>query len=207
MKVHVVHGILCRPGCSGLLNLVPYLRAAGLDCRVPDYGLITAVETNVANPLIRRTLLPYIEPGDLYIGHSNGCAIGYELLKLGAPLAGVTFINGALKRDISLPAPPTPSWLDVYYNEGDDATVAAVIGAKLGLTDPVWGEMGHAGYAGADARVTNIDAGKSSPGRVCLDGTQDLPRVLGHSAIFEPAKLGAGWARFITSRILAHLKA
>ena len=205
MRVHVVHGIMDRVGTSGLLNLVPYLKAAGFDCRVPDYGLITAVETHIANPLIRRTLFPYIEPGDLYVGHSNGCAIGYELMQLGAPLAGAVYINAALYRDIKLPAPTTLGWLDVYYNGGDSATVAAVVGAKLGLTDGSWGEMGHAGYLGSDTRVTNIDAGKANKATALGLGLEDLPAVSGHSDIFTPAKLAAGWGRFITDRIRKHL--
>ena len=112
MRVHVVHGILTPVGVSGLLKLVPLLQQAGFDVRVPDYGLITAAETRIVNPLIGRTLGPYVEPGDVYVGHSNGCAIGYNLMTSGSRLAGAVFINAALKRDI---APPAPTWVDVYY--------------------------------------------------------------------------------------------
>jgi hypothetical protein len=58
---------------------------AGFDVRVPDYGLITAAETRIVNPLIVRTLPPYVEAGDVCVGHSNGCAIGYDP-SLKAPL-------------------------------------------------------------------------------------------------------------------------
>jgi hypothetical protein len=188
-------------GTAGLLKLVPYFRQAGFDVRVPDYGLITAVETRIANPLIVRTLTPYVEPGDLYIGHSNGCAIGYDLMNAGARLAGAVLINAALRRDIKLVA---PSWVDVYYNEGDTATVAAVAAARLGLADPVWGDMGHAGYLGTDPSIVNIDCGKKSKGLATLRGTEDLPAVSGHADIFTPGKLEY-WAPYIVRRVLTHV--
>lgn len=198
-RVHVVHGILDPVGTAGLLKLVPYLQQAGFDVRVPDYGLITAVETRIANPIIVRTLRPYIEPGDLYIGHSNGCAIAYDLIKgEGARPAGVVLINAALRRDIELPA---GMWADVYYNDGDTATVAAVAAARLGLSDPVWGDMGHAGYLGASPSVSNIDCG--------FDGAYqglpgDLPRVSGHADIFTVGKV-EHWAPYIVQRVKARL--
>jgi len=196
-RVHVVHGILDPVGKAGLLKLVPYLQQAGFDVRVPDYGLITAVETRIANPIIVRTLRPYVEPGDLYIGHSNGCAIGYDLIRgEGARPAGVVFINGALERDIELPG---PMWADVYYNAGDEATVAAVASAALGLSDPVWGDMGHSGYSGSNPNVTNINCGWV--GRKY----EGLPLVSGHSDIFTDGKVEA-WAPYIVNRVLAHIK-
>lgn len=203
MRVHLVHGIMDPVGTSGLLKLAPYLRAAGFDVRVPDYGLITACETRIVNPIIVRCLAPYLEPGDLYIGHSNGCAIGYDLVGQGFRPAGMVLINAALERRITLPA---GTWADVYFNAGDDATVAAVVAARLGLSDRVWGEMGHAGYDGADPAITNIDAGKASPVLAIKEGTQDLPACSGHSAIFEPGRVEK-WAPFIVGRIVAHVKA
>jgi hypothetical protein len=203
MRVHVVHGILTPVGASGLLQVVPQLRQAGFDVRVPDYGLITAAETRIVNPLIGRTLIPYVEPGDLYVGHSNGCAIGYNLMTSGSRLAGAVFINAALKRDI---APPAPTWVDVYYNEGDDATVAAVAAARVGLSDPVWGDLGHAGYLGDNPAVTNIDCGKTSSVESIKAGVDDFPAVSGHSDIFTPEKFKY-WGPYIVQRIKAHLLA
>lgn len=198
MRVHVVHGILSPVGTSGLLGLVPFLQAAGFECRVPDYGYITATETRIVNPLIWRSIRPYVEPGDVFIGHSNGCAIGYELAQAGAGFAGAAFINAALRRDA---VPPAPTWLDVYYNAGDLATVAAVASAAAGFSDCVWGDMGHAGPADWDmsGRVIGIDCGDDFHERV-----QGLPRVSGHSDIFTPAKL-ASWGPYIVKRIQQRL--
>jgi len=182
-------------GSSGLLKLVPYFQRGGFDCRVPDYGLITAIETHIANPLLWRALLPYIEPGDLYVGHSNGCAIGYDLVLNGARPAGLVLINAALRRDITLPA---GMWADCYYNAGDDATVAASAAVRLGLVDKVWGEMGHAGPVSDNPLITGIDCG--NPG--CYAAV--LPPVSGHSAIFEPGRV-EDWAPYIYARAKVNL--
>ena len=197
MKIHVIHGILDPVGAAGLLKLVPLLQGAGCEVRVPDYGLITAAETRIANPLIVRTLRPYVEAGDLYVGHSNGCAIGYDLMLTGWAPAGVVFINAALRRDITVSA---GTWADVYYNEGDEATVAAVAAARLGLSDPVWGDMGHAGYLGTNPAVTNIDCGKRSSVESIKAGVEDFPAVSGHSDIFTPEKFKY-WGPYIVERI------
>lgn len=195
MRLIIVHGIMDPVGTSGLLGLVPYLRAAGFDCRVPDYGLITAEEARIVNPKFVAWATALVEPGDIWVGHSNGCAIGYEAIKAGAPLSGAVFINAALERAISL---PPGLWADIYFNHGDDATVAAEIGRHLGLTDPVWGDMGHAGPAGLAPGVTGIDCGVPADLR--------MPTVSGHSDIFTPSKLAA-WGPYITQRILNHVGA
>jgi len=179
-------------GKAGLLTLVPYLRGQGFDVRVPDYGLITALETKIVNPLLFRTLRPYIEPGDVYIGHSNGGAIGYDLVKDGAPFAGLVLIDAALECDITL---PTGMWADVYYNEGDDATVAAQVAAAFGIVDPVWGEMGHKGYIGTNPLIESRDCGHSLP----------LPVVSGHSDIFSDGKYQE-WDPVITEHVVQRLQ-
>lgn len=180
-------------GTSWLLRLVPYFQAAGFECRVPDYGLITALETRIVNPLIERTMRPYIEPGDVFIGHSNGCAIGYDLMTGGAGFRAAAFINAALERNIKVPA---GTWLDVYFNEGDRATEAAAVAEALGWVSPVWGEMGHSGYDGDAPLVSNVDCGHPS--------NPFLP-LSGHSDMGTPAKL-AQWGPYVLSMIKAALE-
>lgn len=191
MRVHVVHGILDAFGTAGILQLVPYLKQAGFEVRVPDYGLITALETKFANPIITRTLYPYVDPGDIYIGHSNGCAIGYDLVQMGTQFAGMILINAALKCNIKLPA---ATWADVYFNDDDDATVAAEAASELGMVDPCWGEMGHSGYLGSNPNITNID---------CANKV-GMPPVSGHSDIFKLEKLPV-WGPYIVNRLKMRL--
>jgi hypothetical protein len=188
--IHLIHGIRTQ-GPSPVQGLIKYLQTAGFEVRYPDYGWIDAIETRIVNPIICGSLLPYIGPQDLLIGHSNGCAIAYDLMaKYGAKVAGTVFINGALEQDIARFAP----WYDVYFNRGDDITRMAKIGAAIGVTDKAWGQLGHAGYSGGDPLITNIDCG----------GTVGMPAVSGHSDFFTPGKLAA-WAPFLVQRIRSHL--
>lgn len=189
--IHLIHGIHTQ-GESPVQGLIPYLNAAGFEVRYPDYGWIAGIETRIANPIICGSLRPYIAPTDLLIGHSNGCAIIYDLLtKYGVKCAGAIFINGALEQDIARMA----AWYDVYFNPGDEITEFAKIGAAIGATDTTWGELGHAGYSGGDPAITNINCGS----------TQGMPAVSGHSDFFTPGKLAA-WGPYLVTRIKAHLQ-
>ena len=186
MKVHLIHGIYTEP-TSPVRGLIPFLEDAGFTVCYPDYGFETALETRIVNPMIVGALLPYIAPDDILICHSNGCAISYELMKQ-KPIQGAVFINGALETTLVRPA--TCGWIDVYFNAGDDVTIAARIGADLGLSDLQWGELGHSGYSGNDPLVCDIDCGKTS----------GMPVVSGHSDLFTPAKLAA-WGPYLVDRI------
>lgn len=191
MRIHVIHGIHNAFGETFLHPLLDLLRGAGHTTFFPDYGWVFGVETRISNPLVVRTLLPYIAPGDCVIGHSNGCAIAYDLMNLRAPISCAVFINGALAQKIMRPA--NVKWIDVYYNPGDEITEAAKVAQQLGIVDAVWGELGHAGYLGKDPNITNINCAT----------TAGLPLVAGHSDIFTPAKFSA-WGPAILKRLAAH---
>ena len=185
MAIHLLHGIHTGGSDQPPEALLPYLPGATF---YPDYGWIAAVETRRLNPVIEGSIATYIGTGDILIGHSNGCAIIYDLLQRGVQPSGVVFINGALEQLFTLP--PCVLWCDVYYNSGDTITEAAKIAAQLGLVDLCWGELGHAGYAGSDKRVTNINTG----------APEGFPAVSGHSAIFDSANLPT-WGSYIAKRI------
>ena len=92
----------------------------------PDYGYILGLETREINPAVVGTMRPYVGPKDILIGHSNGCTIAYNLMNTpGMKVAGAIFINAALETYITLP--PGCPWIDIYYNEGDTITEAAMI--------------------------------------------------------------------------------
>lgn len=188
MRVHLVHGIHTAFGDPMVGELVPFLHEAGFEVKYPDYGWEAGLATKIINPYIVRSILPYIEPGDLFIGHSNGCAIGYDLMQHDAPIAGAVFLNAALAQHITRLSPC--NWIDVYSNSGDQITEAAKIAQRIGLVDPVWGEMGHAGYLGDDAAIKNY----------YCDKIEGMPIALGHSALFLPTNIEL-WGRFIVNRI------
>lgn len=190
MTIHLIHGIHTAYTDHKVSNLATYLKKSEANVKIPCYGYLLAVESRTTNPRIVSTLLPYIEQGDIIVGHSNGCDIALELAIAGAPVAGMVFINAALERDIKLPL--QVNWLDVYFNDGDNITELAEIAAQLLLTpvDINWGQMGHAGYSGDDKRIVNLDCGNYAP----------LPVVNGHGDLFSDINLPA-WGAFITNRI------
>jgi len=188
MRCHFIHGIRTSAD-SAVTGLLRYLPP---DSAYPDYGWEWEGTTRIVNPAIVGTMQPYVEDGDVLIGHSNGCPIIYELLQRGVTAAGVVFINGALETDFTLPA--SVGFADVYFNAGDEITEIARVGAALGVTDCDWGELGHRGYTGApDSRIANIDCGN----------TVGMPIVSGHSDFFTPAKI-AFWGPYLANRIRGH---
>lgn len=188
--IHLIHGIHTQ-GESPVQGLIPFLTPSAA-VKYPDYGYILGVETRIINPVIVGTLLAYIEPGDILIGHSNGAAVAYDLMRAGAPISGMVLINAAVEQTIVRQAPC--KWIDVYFNPGDKITEAAKLGQELGVVDAVWGEMGHAGYKGSDPAITNFNCG----------GTPDMPTVDGHSDFFTPAKL-AKWGVWLADRVKGRL--
>ena len=190
--IHLIHGIHTEP-TSHVKGLVGYLVEAGLEVSYPDYGFEWALETRLVNTMIEGALFPYIDPGDVLVGHSNGCAMAYHLALMGAPVKGLVLINGALETTIRRPG--SVEWIDVYFNPGDTITEAAALGERLGLVDPLWGELGHAGYSGDDKAIVPIDC----------SATPNMPRVWGHSDFFTPAPQLKAWGPYSSSRIKAKL--
>lgn len=190
-RAHLIHGIHTQ-GAGSIGSLAPYLAAEGLESVEPDYGWIAGLESKLVNPIIVGCLLPYIGSGQVLIGHSNGCAVAYELLQRGAPAVGAVFINGALQREIFRPA--LVKAIDCYWNAGDSVTQVAELGEEIGILDHDWGEMGHAGPITSDGAIGSFDCGN----------TAGMPKVRGHSDFFTPANLTA-WGPFLAKRVRAWL--
>lgn len=190
MTIHLIHGIHTQ-GKSVVEGLIPFLIPWAV--KYPDYGYILGLETRFANPLIVGTLMPYIEPDDVFICHSNGCAIAYEIMGRGVKVAGAIFINAALEQRIT--RPKGCPWIRVYYNPGDTITEIAQIGARLGVTDLGWGEMGHAGYVGSDPMIINTNCG----------ATTDMPVVSGHSDFFAPHTNLPAWGAYLAKDLRQRL--
>jgi hypothetical protein len=187
MTIHLLHGIHTA-GPSPIEGLLPYLAPYAI--AYPDYGYILGLATRQVNPAVVGTLKPYVQPTDILIGHSNGCAIAYDLMSAGVKVAGAIFINGALNTHFGRPS--GCPWVDVYWNSGDTVTEAAKVGAELGIDDPSWGELGHSGYLGTDPAVCSFDCGR----------TTGMSIVSGHSDFFT--KL-SDWGPFLVARLQAHL--
>src|ERR1700691_2791272 len=115
MRAHLIHGIHTG-SVSPVQDLIPYLEAVGVEVCYPDYGFILGIETRLVNRMIRGALMPYICPGDVLIGHSNGCAVCYDLMRAGAPAGAAVFVNAALEQSINKPV--VCKWIDVYFKKG-----------------------------------------------------------------------------------------
>lgn len=187
---HLIHGIRTEPN-SPVKGLIPYLEDAGFSVRYPDYGFEWALETGFVNTMLEGALLPYIEPGDVVVGHSNGCALAYHLMQLGAPIKGAAFINGALEQKIVRPGTHV-EFIDVYFNPGDQITEVAKYANEFHIVDSLWGELGHGGYVGNDPRIGSFNCGN----------TVSMPVVSGHSDFFTPVNLDV-WGPFLANRLIA----
>ena len=148
---HLVHGFNVTDGGASTIDRVArYLPRLGYVPRRHAYGWRGLLGTLLGNPAVARSIASQVTPGDIGIGHSNGCAILSRVAELGAPLAGLVFINPAL--DNCWVAPAHVKWVRVFHS-GQDAAVSV---AKL-IPFVRWGDMGAAGYVGQDPRYINID--------------------------------------------------
>lgn len=187
-RIHLLHGIHTSRKSRRLLDLRETVeRISGIETVYHEYGNLLAIQTRFWNPRIAERLAKEVKPGDILVGHSNGCCLWMRVLMLGAPAVGAVFLNPALKDDISIP--PQIRFLNVYYNDDDEAVPWAQRSPHW-LTDPLWGDMGRDGYKGMDERVVSVDC----------EHTSGLPALRGHSAIITPpnaALWAEEWARFV----------
>lgn len=190
MKIHLIHGIHTSEGNHTIERLIPYVQEhSGVEVVYHRYGFALALTTGLLNPGRIRKIAESVDDGDVCIGHSNGCAIIYGIMKL-RNLSGAVFINAALDVDVALPN-SLLKWVHVYYNSKDEAVPLTEMPVLDWVFDHSWGEMGKYGYKGKpDPRVTNID---------CESYTGAFP-VRGHSDIFSEKNLPY-WGTFIGRRI------
>lgn len=194
MRIHLIHGIHTEPTSPVVPGLIPFLKRTGLPVFAPNYNFILAAETRRVNPMVANVLLPYIEAGDILVGHSNGCAIAHALLVLGAPASGLICINAALDNDIEIPK--QLKWMTVYWNEDDTLVEVAQLASVVGIAPRAWGMMGHTGYTGPSLLPKSISCGKDRP--------VGMPWVRGHSDFFTHANLPA-WGDDVRSRIMGNV--
>ena len=195
MKCHLIHGIHTSPNSRRLLSMRDDIEAgSGIETVYHEYGDIWAINTWWKNPRIAKRLLPEVKEGDVLVGHSNGCAIGMRMLRLGAPAVGLVCLNGALDSNITLP--PQLKFMHVYYNSGDGVVGLTRTPVVRLSFDALWGTIGCSGYLGKDERVWQLDCGKADDG---------MPDLAGHSSIIDPPHASA-WGRFVGLQIKGALR-
>ena len=179
MRIHLIHGIHSNgDGLTG--KLAPYFRDAGFDTFVRRYGYAFASPAILPgfvdwqNQQRAKRLAAEIADGDAIVCHSNGAAVAYYIQAEHRALSALILINPALDRDTDF---HNTERVLCLHNAGDD-----VVGLSAALPFNHWGAMGRDGYAGSLANVVNAD---------CANPPDGLPKLWGHSALFEPENLRA----------------
>lgn len=174
---HFVHGFnVSDSGANTTDRLVPFFSAAGYNVHEHDYGWFGLLQVRFLNGRVAKRVAKSVRPGDIGVGHSNGCAILARAAAL-VPFDGLVLVNPALDKDTEFPA--SLRWIHVYHSNGD----AAVSLARF-LPMHQWGDMGRVGYCGDDGRVLNFD---HSPD--------------GHSDIFKHGRV-AEWGPKIVQEVV-----
>lgn len=152
-------------------QLAAPLRALGYEALILRYGYtLLPRQTSFKTRKAAKQWVVNTRPGDIVIGHSNGCALAWEMSHCAGNEADtMVWINPALDAD-TVPGKSVKRCM-VLYNP-DDTTVRW---AAL-LPDVIWGEMGRIGYVasdeffGADSRIVNRVHGHGhSDWRDCSD--------------------------------------
>lgn len=146
----LVHGFNVSDLGGRTIDLVgPWLRNCGWKVGQVDYGWKFLLGVWVGNPKEARNFAKVVSPGDIALGHSNGCSIIHRAtVDYDAPLDKVVYINPALDTD----AAPGPQVREahVFYAPDDMAVLAARF-----IPSVLWGSMGRDGYTGIDLRMWN----------------------------------------------------
>lgn len=149
-RVILLHGFNVFDGGKRTVGkLRPYFEAAGFRVKQPPYGWVGLLGLRYANAKVTPVIAEMIEPDDIVVGHSNGCAIAAAALDLGAPFSQMVLINPALDRDHPFSITKELRAIHVWHSPSD----SPVKWAKL-LPGHAWGDMGAVGYEGRrDPRV------------------------------------------------------
>lgn len=149
MTVYIAHGFNVRDP-RVFFKIGQAFAAANHEVVEIDYGWTGLITARIAVAREGRRLAEVAKPGDIAVGHSNGCAVIARALELGAPLRQVMLINPALDKHRTLVGVERA---DIYYSEDD---IAVLFGKYLRWFSPLrligmqttWGEMGRTGYRG-----------------------------------------------------------
>lgn len=151
-RVILVHGFNVRDGGRGSIGkLAPYFTSAGFEVLRFDYGWRGLLGVRFGNEGVAKKLIAITQPGDVIVGHSNGCCVAHLAAHTGARFGPCVYINPALDADARL-APQVPS-LDVWFSPSDTPVRFARF-----LPFHPWGDMGRKGYVGDyDPRIASYN--------------------------------------------------
>lgn len=144
-RVILVHGFNVKDDGAGTTGMAAaeYRKRPGVEVIEFKPGWRGLLGVRLGNKRRAQNLAKLIQPGDLLIGHSDGCNLidqaCHALASLGRETVDCVYFNPALDRDTALSK--IVSKCIVFYTKTDD-TVAI----SKWLAFHPWGEMGKKGY-------------------------------------------------------------
>lgn len=140
-RVFLVHGWRVRDPMQSIGKLLDPLAALGYAPALLVYGYtLTPTRTKFLTRKKAMLWSARTQPGDVVIGHSNGCALAFEMSHHEQNRAEtMVWINPALQPDI-VPGRSVQRCL-VLFNPFDETVRLAAL-----LPDIIWGDMGRRGY-------------------------------------------------------------
>jgi hypothetical protein len=148
--IHLIHGFNVADGGKNTVDtLRPLLEKAGYEVSEFDYGRIGLLGVRFGNKKRARRLAGQVEPADIVVGHSNGCALIALAMQMGMTVSHAVFIHPALNRKWTPPKGAAEK-VTVYFSEKDIATRAAKLLVGVMKLFPtkyqyMWGSMGTVG--------------------------------------------------------------
>jgi hypothetical protein len=150
-NAHFIHGAFDSDGRRHIDWLAPYFEARGYTpITTFDYGWTGIISAALFNRRLAKMLAASVTPGDIGVGHSNGCHILKLAVELGAPFKELVFLNPALDRDAYIA--PSVKRITVFHSPSELPTAIARY-----IPFHPWGDMGRVGYTGKDARFVNVN--------------------------------------------------
>lgn len=159
MLSHLIHGFnVLDGGKDTVVRLTPYLELGGHKTKAHDYGWVDMFRLRCRNDEAVQRIAPHVRPGDILVGHSNGCLVAWRLIQEGVRPGAVVCIQPALRRDT-----PWPEDLPVLclYNERDWVVILGRAWSRfVSVVNPFrnrhgWGAAGRHGFD--QESVTNLD--------------------------------------------------
>lgn len=193
MTTYLLHGFnVADGGKNTIARLQPYLPGTEV---LHAYGWVGLIRLRCVNARTVQELEREVQPGDVVIGHSNGCLIAWELSRR-VHLGAVVCINPALRRD-TLWSSDTP--VLCLHNSTDWVVQLGRWWGRLtslgGIRPHGWGAAGQYGFTEEQENVTNLDT-----------AAPYWPHpVKGHSGVFKDPEALAYWGQII-ARWLASVR-
>lgn len=178
---YLIHGIKTLDPNRSSISFLRYM-LPGFKVVMLGYGyvpVLMAPFNRIINWLAVRRFIKQVKPGQILIGHSNGCTVAHGM-SMKFYTGGLVLINPALDRNVEFS--PFLKFVHVYWSKKDRVTWLSKF-----VPFSKWGSMGSEGYSGSDPRVKQWE----------MD--------INHTDIGD-AEIAVQWGPVITANIVKELK-